>query len=95
MQRKFFAFHRKPEVKLFPVFFVFQADITLYFCKLDDNLIFPGKMADSRHDFQGIAQVNAENTVKKSDDKAEFNMIGKPVKPFKDPGVNQKVVDGA
>lgn len=82
-------------MKFFSVFFVFQADITLYFCKLDNNLIFPGKMPDSCHDFQGIAQVNAENTVKKSDDKAEFNMTGKPVKPFKNPGMNQKVVDGA
>ena len=57
--------------------------------------VFAGKVADSGHNAQGISKVNAKNAVEKSHNKAEFDVICKPEKPFQDFWMNKKVVDGA
>ena len=59
---------------------------------MNNNLIFTGKMTDSRHNPQRIAYINCKNTIKKSNNKAELDMICKPEKPFKDFWMNKKIV---
>ena len=68
-----FALHGEPEVELFFVFVVFLADLLLKFCKMDDYFVFAGEAADSCHNAEGITDVDCENPVEKSYDKAEFN----------------------
>ena len=89
-----FALHSEPEVELFFVFIVFLADLLLKFCQVDDNFVFAGEAADSCHNAEGITDVDCENPVEKSYDKAEFNVVYEPVEPFKNLRVDEKVVGG-
>ena len=62
---------RKHKVVFFLSLLCRTANVELELFKLDDDLVFPGEFLDLRHEIERIANIDDENSVKKSDAERE------------------------